>query len=51
MLETDWIIRSFVDQARTGFLYEVVKRLLDILGGLVGVVFLIPFLPIIGMQL
>jgi exopolysaccharide biosynthesis polyprenyl glycosylphosphotransferase len=51
MLETDWIIRSFVDQARTSFLYEMVKRILDILGGLVGVAILIPFLPIIGLAI
>ena len=35
-LESDWLIRSFVDQARVSGFYELFKRLLDILGGLVG---------------
>ena len=35
-LETDWIIRSFTDQARVSGMYLLVKRLLDILGGLAG---------------
>jgi len=45
-LETDWVIRSFVDQVRVHGLYELGKRLFDILGGLVGSVifiFLFPF--------
>ncbi|HEX9029357.1 MAG TPA: sugar transferase [Anaerolineales bacterium] len=49
LLEADWILRSFVDQARPGGFYEVWKRLLDIAGGLIGtVIFLIlfPFLAI-----
>jgi exopolysaccharide biosynthesis polyprenyl glycosylphosphotransferase len=36
-LEADWILRSFVDQARVNHFYEMMKRLTDILGGLVGV--------------
>jgi FlaA1/EpsC-like NDP-sugar epimerase len=31
-LESDWIIRSFVDETRMHGLYEVGKRLLDIIG-------------------
>jgi exopolysaccharide biosynthesis polyprenyl glycosylphosphotransferase len=43
-LESDWIVRSFVDQARASGLYELMKRLLDILGGLVGtLIFLVTF--------
>ena len=42
-LETDWIIRSFVDEARTRGLYEIFKRLVDLLGALVGL-FLFAFL-------
>lgn len=37
-LESDWIIRSFVDGLRVSGFYELMKRLLDVLGGLVGVV-------------
>jgi exopolysaccharide biosynthesis polyprenyl glycosylphosphotransferase len=35
-LESDWIIRSFVDGLHVSGFYELTKRLLDILGGLVG---------------
>ncbi|MBI1855902.1 MAG: sugar transferase [Chloroflexi bacterium] len=35
-LESDWLIRSFVDQLRVSVIYEVLKRLMDILGGLAG---------------
>ena len=43
-LESDWVIRSFVDQVRVSGMYELFKRLMDILGGLVGVlIFMIVF--------
>ncbi len=35
-LESDWVIRSFVDQARVSGVYLLGKRLIDILGGLIG---------------
>ena len=50
-LEADWIIRSFVDEARTRGLYEIVKRLLDILGALVGISILALFLPLIALAI
>jgi exopolysaccharide biosynthesis polyprenyl glycosylphosphotransferase len=37
-LESDWIIRSFVDGLRVSGFYELAKRLFDILGGIIGVV-------------
>ncbi len=45
-LESDWVVRSFVDQLRVRGLYEVIKRLMDVLGGLVGLAifgFILPF--------
>jgi len=43
-LESDWVIRSFTDQARVSGMYLLVKRLLDILGGLTGLlIFFIAF--------
>ena len=36
LLESDWVLRSFVDQAHINRFYEIGKRLMDILGGLVG---------------
>ncbi len=35
-LEADWILRSFVDEARVSSFYTFIKRSLDVLGGLVG---------------
>jgi exopolysaccharide biosynthesis polyprenyl glycosylphosphotransferase len=43
-LESDWLVRSFVDQARASGIYELLKRVVDILGGLTGIlVFLVTF--------
>jgi exopolysaccharide biosynthesis polyprenyl glycosylphosphotransferase len=44
-LESDWIIRSFVDEARVSGLYEVAKRALDIVGSLVGMLIFLSVLP------
>lgn len=49
-LETDWVIRSFVDQVRVHGFYELLKRTMDILGGVVGtLIFLLvfPFISIV----
>lgn len=35
-LESDWILRSFVDELRVSTFYLLIKRLIDIAGGLVG---------------
>jgi exopolysaccharide biosynthesis polyprenyl glycosylphosphotransferase len=48
LLETDWILRSFVDQSRASEFYELGKRLLDIIGGFIGVVLLLITLPFIS---
>jgi exopolysaccharide biosynthesis polyprenyl glycosylphosphotransferase len=48
-LESDWIIRSFVDQSRVGGAYAMVKRLVDIIGGLIGLLLLLPLGPIIAL--
>ncbi|HJS20305.1 MAG TPA: sugar transferase, partial [Anaerolineales bacterium] len=48
-LESDWIIRSFVDELHVSGFYELTKRLLDIVGGLFGLLIfaiLIPFLAL-----
>jgi len=51
LLESDWILRSFVDQARTSTLYETGKRLMDILGGLIGLAALVLFTPFITLAI
>jgi exopolysaccharide biosynthesis polyprenyl glycosylphosphotransferase len=48
LLRSDWILRSFVDEARAHGMYELGKRLFDIVGGLVGVLGLIVLTPFLG---
>ncbi len=50
-LETDWVIRSFVDQVRVHGLYELLKRSMDILGGIVGTLIFLLFLPFIAVAI
>ena len=45
-LESDWVIRSFVDQVRVSGVYELFKRLMDILGGLLGLLFFVIIFPL-----
>jgi exopolysaccharide biosynthesis polyprenyl glycosylphosphotransferase len=48
-LDTDWILRSFVDQAHASGFYAIAKRLIDVLGGLIGTfgtVLLMPFIAL-----
>jgi len=49
LLEADWILRSFVDQTQVSGFYELGKRLIDILGGLIGVLFLLISLPFVSL--
>jgi exopolysaccharide biosynthesis polyprenyl glycosylphosphotransferase len=48
-LESDWIIRSFVDQLRVSGTYEAAKRLLDVVGGLTGLLLFLPLWPIVAL--
>lgn len=47
LLESEWILRSFVDQAHTNAFYDLAKRLLDLLGGLVGCLGMLIVLPFV----
>jgi exopolysaccharide biosynthesis polyprenyl glycosylphosphotransferase len=49
LLEADWILRSFVDQSRVSFFYELAKRLIDIIGGLTGLAAFLLLLPLISL--
>jgi len=49
VLEADWIIRSFVDENRVSGFYELSKRIMDLLGAMVGIAilfFLFPFITL-----
>ena len=49
ILEADWILRSFVDQFRANNFYRIGKRILDILGGMVGMLILAMITPFVGL--
>ncbi len=46
LLNTDWLLRSFYDMSHTSLFFEIAKRFFDILGGLVGLLFLAVVTPI-----
>jgi exopolysaccharide biosynthesis polyprenyl glycosylphosphotransferase len=49
-LESDWIIRSFVDEVRVSGFYDLFKRIVDIIGGIAGMLILMiasPFLALV----
>jgi len=48
-LESDWIIRSFTDQARVSGMYLLVKRIMDIIGGLSGLLVFFVLFPFIAL--
>jgi exopolysaccharide biosynthesis polyprenyl glycosylphosphotransferase len=50
-LEADWILRSFVDEARVNAFYELAKRFVDILSGLVGALVLVIILPFVSLAI
>lgn len=50
-LESDWVIRSFVDQVRVHGFYELMKRSMDIFGGLIGSLIFLFLLPVISISI
>jgi len=50
-LESDWVIRSFVDQVHVSGVYELFKRLLDICGGVAGVFLCMLVFPVAGLAI
>ncbi len=51
LLQSDWILRSFFDQAHVSSFYEMAKRLMDIIGGLIGTITLFLLLPFISLAI
>jgi lipopolysaccharide/colanic/teichoic acid biosynthesis glycosyltransferase len=51
LLQSDWILRSFVDQAHANGFYELVKRLEDVVGGLVGMLILAILFPPVALAI
>jgi exopolysaccharide biosynthesis polyprenyl glycosylphosphotransferase len=50
-LESDWVIRSFVDEARSSSFFEFGQRLLDIVGSIVGLAILLVLLPFLAIAI
>jgi exopolysaccharide biosynthesis polyprenyl glycosylphosphotransferase len=48
LLESDWIVRQFFDVVHTGNIYEMVKRLIDVAGALLGLIATAFLLPLVG---
>ncbi len=48
-LEADWILRSFVDEARVSRFYVTTKRFVDILGGGIGMLLFLLLLPLLAL--
>ncbi|MGH2621382.1 MAG: sugar transferase, partial [Anaerolineales bacterium] len=50
-LESDWLLRSFVDEIRVSSVYLIAKRMMDVLGALVGLVVFGALLPWISLAI
>lgn len=51
LLKPDWLLRSFIDDVHVNRFYEIGKRFLDIIGGLLGVIFFLVLYPFIGLAI
>jgi exopolysaccharide biosynthesis polyprenyl glycosylphosphotransferase len=49
LLADDWVLRSFVDRAHATGSYELIKRLMDIIGSVFGLIFLALVYPLIAL--
>lgn len=50
-LESDWVFRSFGEQAKSSGFYELGKRILDIIGGLIGGLILVLIFPFVAIAI
>jgi exopolysaccharide biosynthesis polyprenyl glycosylphosphotransferase len=50
-LESDWVLRSFVDETRSDGLYEFGKRILDIFGSIIGLMIFMVLLPFVSLAI
>ncbi len=51
LLQSDWLLRSFVDQYHSNAFYEAIKRLIDLVFSILGVVIFFILLPIISLMI
>ncbi len=50
-LESDWVLRSFIDEARVSSFYLIGSRAIDILGSLVGMTIFLALLPFLAIAI
>lgn len=51
LLQSDWVIRQFFDVVHTNGLYQLVKRLMDVIGGLAGLLALVVLFPFVALAI
>ncbi len=51
LLQSDWLLRSFIDQAHTSGIYEFIKRFLDIISGFLGLLVLAVLYPLVALTI
>ena len=51
ILEADWILKTFVDEVKVSGFFELCKRLIDILGGAIGVIAFLVLLPFVALAI
>ena len=51
LLGSEWLLRSFVDQSHASSIYDLVKRLIDIIGSLFGMLGLLLILPFVTLAI
>lgn len=51
LLEAEWIVRSFVEKRRTSTIYHLVKKLIDITGGFLGILIMVLLFPFISLAI
>ena len=49
LLGDDWIVRTFLDRAHAPDSYELIKRLVDIVGSFIGLIFLAAIFPLVAL--
>ena len=50
-LESDWLIRSFIDETRVSAFYELGKRVVDLVGSLVGIIIFLFAFPLVSLAI
>jgi lipopolysaccharide/colanic/teichoic acid biosynthesis glycosyltransferase len=49
LLQSDWMLRSFIDQMHVSSFYESAKRIIDIMGSLIGGILLVIIFPLVSL--